>query len=275
MKKHLSTIILILIFVTGLSLLLYPTVSNYWNSIHQSKAIENYSEAVENMDEKTYDELLSKAHAYNRKLFESEHDLSLSDDELEEYNSQLKVEGTNVMSYITIDKIDVSLPIYHGTDDEVLQNAVGHINGSSLPVGGENTHCVLSGHRGLPSAVLFSDLDRLEVGDTFVLQTLDETLTYEVDKISIVLPSELDELKIVEGEDLCTLVTCTPYGVNSHRLLVRGHRVENEEDTHIRVSSDASQIEPMLMAPIFAAPLLVLLLVALVVRSRKKKRGEK
>lgn len=275
MKKHLSTIILILIFVTGLSLLLYPTVSNYWNSIHQSRTIDSYVQAVENIDEKTYDELLEKAHAYNRKLFESGHELSLSDDEMEEYLSQLKIEGSEAMSFITIDKIDCYLPIYHGTEDSILQVAIGHIEGSSLPVGGESTHCVLSGHRGLPSAELFSKLDELEVGDKFVIQTLDEVMTYEVDKISIVLPSELDELKIVEGEDLCTLVTCTPYGVNSHRLLVRGHRVENEEDTHIRVSSDASQIEPMLMAPIFAAPLLVLLLVALVVRSRKKKRGEK
>lgn len=273
MKKHLSNIILVLIFITGLSLLLYPTVSNYWNSIHQSRTISSYSNAVRDLDDKKYQEILESARAYNAKLFSENGGLALSEDKIEEYNSELKVEGTDVMSYITIDKIDVSLPIYHGTDEETLQVAVGHINGSSLPVGGESTHCVLSGHRGLPSAVLFSDLDRLEVGDTFVLHTLDETLTYEVDKISIVEPTDVDNLQIVEGEDLCTLVTCTPYGVNSHRLLVRGHRVPNEQ-TSVRVTSEAVQIEPIQIAPFFAALLIILIMIPALIRSRKNRRGE-
>lgn len=267
-------LILILIFVVGLSLLLYPSVSNYWNSFHQSRAIKSYTEAVDNIDEETYERLLEEAHTYNQELFEANHGLSLAEDEIAEYESQLKIEGSDIMSYISIEKIDCYLPIYHGTEDSILQVAVGHIEGSSLPVGGESTHCVLSGHRGLPSAQLFTKLDELEVGDKFVIQTLNETLTYEVDKISIVLPDETDELRIVEGEDLCTLVTCTPYGINTHRLLVRGHRVENEDDANIRITSEANQFQPILIAPLFAAPILILLLIWLLVHSRKNKQRE-
>lgn len=273
-KKRLSMLILILIFVVGLSLLLYPSVSNYWNSFHQSRAIKSYTEAVDNIDEETYERLLEEAHTYNQELFEANHGLSLAEDEIAEYESQLKIEGSDIMSYISIEKIDCYLPIYHGTGDSILQVAVGHIEGSSLPVGGESTHCVLSGHRGLPSAQLFTKLDELEVGDKFVIQTLNETLTYEVDKISIVLPDETDELRIVEGEDLCTLVTCTPYGINTHRLLVRGHRVENEDDANIRITSEANQFQPILIAPLFAAPILILLLIWLLVHSRKNKQRE-
>lgn len=273
-KKRLSMLILILIFVVGLSLLLYPSVSNYWNSFHQSRAIKSYTEAVDNIDEETYERLLEEAHTYNQELFEANHGLSLAEDEIAEYESQLKIEGSDIMSYISIEKIDCYLPIYHGTEDSILQVAVGHIEGSSLPVGGESTHCVLSGHRGLPSAQLFTKLDELEVGDKFVIQTLNETLTYEVDKISIVLPDETDELRIVEGEDLCTLVTCTPYGINTHRLLVRGHRVENEDDANIRITSEANQFQPILIAPLFAAPILILLLIWLLVHSRKNKQRE-
>lgn len=275
MKKHLSAIILILIFVVGLSLLLYPTVSNYWNSFHQSRVIDSYTGAVENLDEETYEQILESARAYNQKLFEEGHGLSLADSELAEYESQLNIDGSSVMSYIIIDKINVELPVYHGTDEGILQVAVGHIEGSSLPVGGESTHCVLSGHRGLPSAKLFSDLDELEVGDKFVLKTLNETLTYEVDKISIVLPNEVSDVRIEEGKDLCTLVTCTPYGVNTHRLLVRGHRVANDDDNSKRVTSDANQIEPIRIAPAFGAPLLILLMIWLLRRSNKKNQGEK
>lgn len=277
-KKNLSTIILVIIFFIGLSLLLYPTLSDYWNSFHQSRAIATYTEAVKDLDGEEQERLLESARAYNQKLFEEGHGLGLSEAEEEEYQSQLKLETSEIMSYISIDKINCCLPIYHGTEDSVLQVAVGHIAGSSLPVGGESTHCVLSGHRGLPSAQLFSKLDELEVGDTFVLQTLGETLTYEVDKISIVLPDELDDLAIVEGEDLCTLVTCTPYGVNTHRLLVRGHRVDNRENTSLRISSEAEQIQPVLIAPLFAAPMLLALLAWLILHTRttkdKNKQGD-
>ena len=243
-KKDFSTIALIVVFFVGVSVLLYPTVSDYWNSLHQSQAIATYADSVENMDEQDYEKLWDAAVSYNQKLFQSGHGLGLKDEEKEEYNELLDVSGTGIMSYIEIPKIKCSLPIYHGTDEGVLQIAVGHIEGSSLPVGGLNTHCVLSGHRGLPSAKLFSNLDKLEEGDIFMIRTLDQTLTYEVDQIRIVLPDEVEDLKIEEGKDLCTLVTCTPYGINTHRLLVRGHRVANQEEAEaVRVTADAMMVD--------------------------------
>lgn len=275
MKKHRSTIILVIIFITGISLLLYPTVSDYWNSFHSTRAIAGYTQALEDLSDDDYDQMLKSARAYNSWVYSAQPGFALTDSQYAEYESQLDITGTGVMSYITIEKIGVELPIYHGTSEGVLAAAVGHIEGSSLPVGGESTHCVLSGHRGLPSARLFTDLDELEVGDTFVLQTLDETLTYEVDQISIVLPSELDELQIVEGQDLCTLVTCTPYGINSHRLLVRGHRIENAAGSTLRVSGEAVQIDPTLIAPIFAAPLLLALLIWMLAKTRSPRRKNK
>ena len=271
-KKNWSNIILIVVFFVGLSVLLYPTVSDYWNSLHQSRAIATYSDAVEEMDTSDYERMWAEADAYNEKLYESGHGLGLAEDEKEEYESILDVSGTGIMSYIEIPSIKCSLPIYHGTDEAVLQIAVGHIEGSSLPVGGVNTHCVLSGHRGLPSAKLFSDLDKLEEGDLFMIRTLDQTLTYEVDQIRIVLPEEIDDLKIVEGEDLCTLVTCTPYGINTHRLLVRGHRVANQEDAeNIRVTAEAMQVDTRIVAAFVAVPILLVLLIWLLVSTRKKR----
>ena len=271
-KKNWSNIILIVVFFVGLSVLLYPTVSDYWNSLHQSRAIATYSDAVEEMDTSDYERMWTEADAYNEKLYESGHGLGLAEDEKEEYESILDVSGTGIMSYIEIPSIKCSLPIYHGTDEAVLQIAVGHIEGSSLPVGGVNTHCVLSGHRGLPSAKLFSDLDKLEEGDLFMIRTLDQTLTYEVDQIRIVLPEEIDDLEIVEGEDLCTLVTCTPYGINTHRLLVRGHRVANQEDAeNIRVTAEAMQVDTRIVAAFVAVPILLVLLIWLLVSTRKKR----
>lgn len=272
MKKHLSTITLILIFCIGLSLLLYPTVSDYWNSLHQSRAIASYTETVAEIDDNTYEEIWKKARAYNAALAKKGNMWKLTQEQKKEYKSQLDVGGTGVMSYVEIPKLRCSLPIYHGTDEAVLQIAVGHIEGSSLPVGGESTHCVLSGHRGLPSAKLFTDLDQMEEGDKFLLRTLDETLTYEVDQIRVVLPNELDTLEIEEGKDLCTLVTCTPYGVNSHRLLVRGHRITNQKDSPaVRVTSDAMQVDPMMVAPAVAVPVLFLLLVWLIAHTHRNK----
>ena len=271
MKKRLPTIILILVFLTGLSLLLYPTVSDWWNSLHQTRAIADYAQAVADLGNEEYDQLLSAAEEYNRALASHPNRFTLSQADIEEYNALLNLTGTGIMGYIEIPEIKTSLPIYHGTDDAVLAIAIGHIAGSSLPVGGESSHCVLSGHRGLPSAKLFTDLDQLAEGDVFILRTLDETLTYEVDQIRIVEPQEADELAIEEGKDYCTLVTCTPYGINTHRLLVRGHRIENTPEAQaVRVTSDALQIDPMLVAPIVAFPMLVLLLILLFVRSGKK-----
>ena len=273
MKNKLINIFLILALVAGLSLLLYPTVSDYWNSLHASQAVVSYDQAVKSMDEGKYDELLQRAGQYNRDLFLRGTLFALTDEEREDYNSQLDIDGSGVMGYIEIPTIKVSLPIYHGTSDDVLQVAVGHLEWSSLPVGGESTHCVLSGHRGLPSAKLFTNLDQLAEGDLFVIRTLDEVLTYEVDRILIVLPSELQALAAEEGKDLCTLVTCTPYGVNSHRMLVRGHRVDNQSEA-VRLTADAIRIDPLLVAPIAAIPLLLVLLLLLAAAPKKKSRDD-
>lgn len=274
MKKGLTNGFLILVFCIGLSLLLYPTVSDYWNSLHQSGIIASYSEAVAQIDSDRYDAIWESAHVYNAELAETGNTWILTESQRADYESQLNISVNGAISYIEIPAINCSLPIYHGTDDAVLQVAIGHFEGSSLPTGGESTHCVLSGHRGLPSAQLFSRLDKLVVGDLFYLQTLDQTLTYEVDLISIVLPNEMDLLTIQEGEDLCTLVTCTPYGVNSHRLLVRGHRVENQQVKKTqRITADATQIEPMVVAPVAAVPMLLVMLVLLMITTRKKRKG--
>lgn len=272
-KGTFSTIILILVFLAGLSLLLYPTVSDYWNSLHQSKAITEYAEQVADLDNDVYEKLWADANSYNQALQDKADRYEMTDEERAEYESLLNVSGNGIIGYIEIAKIGCSLPIYHGTDEAVLQIAVGHIEGSSLPVGGEGTHCVLSGHRGLPSARLFTDLDKLSEGDTFILRILDEVLTYEVDQILIVEPYEMNELEIEEGKDYCTLVTCTPYGINTHRLLVRGRRVDNiEEAGTVRVTADAMQIEPVIVAPLAAVPMLIVLLIVLLISTRKKKR---
>lgn len=271
MKNKLTTILLVAALVAGLSLLLYPSVSDYWNSLHASRAVAVYDEEVRNMDTGAYDAMLQSARDYNRSLYLRGNVFSLSDAGREEYNRQLSIDDSGIMGYIEIPTIKLSLPIYHGTSDDVLQVAVGHLEWSSLPVGGESTHCVLSGHRGLPSAKLFTNLDQLTVGDEFVVRTLNEVLTYEVDQILIVEPGEVQALAIEEGQDLCTLVTCTPYGVNSHRLLVRGHRVDNQSEG-IRLTADAIQIEPLLVAPVAALPLLLLLLLLLLFGPKKKKK---
>ena len=263
-----------LILLVGLSLLLYPSVSDYWNSLHQSRAIATYAEEVANLDEDQYAEIWDAAAEYNASLLERTNSYLLSDVQKETYQQLLNVSGTGVMGYIEIPVIQCSLPLYHGTDEGVLQIAVGHLDWTSLPVGGESTHCVLSGHRGLPSAKLFTNLDKLVVGDVFMLRVLDEVLTYEVDQILIVAPHETSELQIVKGQDYCTLVTCTPYGINSHRLLVRGHRIENlAEAKTVHVTADAMQIEPMIVAPIVAIPILLVLLILLLLPKPKKKPG--
>lgn len=273
MRKHASTMILILILVVGLSLMLYPSLSNWWNEAHQSRAIAAYSQEVSKLDENRYDELWQQAWEYNRSLVGRENAYLLDDSQKAEYERLLDVSGMGIMGYIEIPSLKVSLPIYHGTEESVLQVAVGHLEWTSLPVGGESTHCVLSGHRGLPSAKLFTDLDRLVVGDRFRLGVLDQVLTYEVDQILIVEPQDTEALLVEEGKDLCTLVTCTPYGINTHRLLVRGHRVETEKDAkNVRVTSDAIQIEPYLVAPVVAAPILLVLLLGLLIPRRRNKR---
>ena len=273
MKRHGTTIILIFVFLIGLSLLLYPTFADWWNSMHQSQAVASYVEQVASIDEDQYEDLWNAAWAYNRTLPERANGYILEDAQKAEYEQLLDVGGTGIMGYIEIPVIGVTLPIYHGTDEAVLQVAIGHLEWTSLPVGGEGSHCVVSGHRGLPSARLFTDLDQLTEGDIFMFRVLDEILTYEVDQIHIVEPYEVDNLQIEAGKDLCTLITCTPYGINSHRLLVRGHRVENPEEAKvIRVTADAMQIEPVIVAPIVAIPMLLVLFIILMIPKRKKNR---
>lgn len=274
MKKHGTTILLILILLIGLSLLLYPTFADWWNSMHQSRAIASYADQVANLDQDRYAEIWEAAIAYNEALTERSNSYLLSEEQKAEYEALLNVGGSGIMGYVEIPYIGVTLPIYHGTSEAVLQVAVGHLEWTSLPTGGESTHCVISGHRGLPSARLFTDLDKLEVGDVFMMRILDQVLTYEIDQIRIVEPHETKDLLIVEGGDYCTMVTCTPYGINSHRLLVRGRRIENLEEARIvHVTADAMQIEPILVAPVVAAPMLLVLLLGLMIpRKRREKR---
>lgn len=270
MKKNRSTIILILIFLVGLSVMLYPTVSDYVNQRHQSRALASYDETVNEMSDADYTAYFEAADAYNQRLAATPNSF-FTPEQVSGYDETLDVSGTGIMGYITIPRIGVELPVYHGTSDGVLQVAAGHLEGSSLPVGGAGTHAVISAHRGLPSAKLFTNLDQLEVGDTFTITVLDRVLTYEVDNISIILPTETDSLKVSEGKDYITLMTCTPYGINTHRLLVRGRRITTPDKLkHIRVTSDAIKIEPILTAPIMALPLLLVLLFWLLFAPRKR-----
>jgi len=276
MKKNWSNVFLVLVLLAGVALLVYPTFSDYWNSLHQSRAIASYTQAVSTIDNRQYGKIWAAAREYNQSVPLRENRFILTEEDKRLYEEQLDASGLGIMGYIEIPEIDVSLPVYHGTSDAVLQIAIGHIEGSSLPVGGPGTHCAVSGHRGLPSAKLFTSLDQLENGDLFFLHILDETLTYQVDQILIVEPYDLSPLEIIEGQDLCTLVTCTPYGINSHRLLVRGHRVETpEEEKVLRVVADAVQVEPLLVAPVVAAPMLLLLLIVLLITTGGQKKSRR
>ena len=269
MRKHNTVIFLTLGFLVGIRILLYPAFSSYWNSKTQSRAITNYESVLENLKPEDYAAIFENAHAYNKALYET--DFPLTDyPDVPGYSDTLCITGNDMIGYLKIDRIGVELPIYHGTSDSVLSRGVGHLQGSSLPVGGENTHSVMSAHRGLPSAKLFTDLDRMEIGDTFQIVVLDQVLTYQVDQIKVITPRELGDLQIVEGMDYCTLFTCTPYGINTHRLLVRGVRIETmEEKPALYVSNEAFRIEPLLVTPAVAAPMLLVLLIHLLVKYRE------
>ena len=261
LKQNWTTFLLVFILLIGLSLLLYPTVSDYWNSFHQSKAVAAYVEKVEDMSQEETDKMLEAARAYNQTLPQGViPDLNLSAEQKSTYNQVLNVTDAGIMAYVEIPKLNTTMPIYHGTDDAILQVAIGHIPGTSLPVGGKGTHAVISGHRGLPSAKLFTDIDQLVEGDTFLSQVMDETLTYEVAQIRTVTPDDVSALAIDPKQDYVTLVTCTPYGVNTHRLLVRGHRIANQAKI-ARVTSDASQVKPVMVAPFIAILLFIALLI--------------
>lgn len=270
MKKRLTTILAVLVFITGLSLLLYPTVSNYFNSLHQSKVVSHYSDALEKMDEAQKQAAIDAAVQYNALLVSNDARFTPSEEETRLYNSLLNPDGTGMMGYITIPEIRCKLAIYHSVDDSVLQVGVGHLEGSSLPVGGSSTHCVISGHRGLPSARLFTDIDRLEKGDLFYLHVYGKVLAYEVDKISAVEPEDYGPLEIEEGKDLCTLLTCTPYGINTQRLMVRGHRVVDSLYDESNITSDAARVDTLVVASCVGV---VLLLVGFIVSKIWRLRG--
>ena len=276
MRKHRSTIILFFILFLGIGILAYPTFSDYWNSLHQSRAIASYTEAVANVSKEDYSKDWDAAAAYNADVAKDDNRWMPEEESTQRYTSLLNITGSGIMGYIEIPDIKVSLPIYHGTDDAVLQIAIGHIEGSSLPTGGAGTHCVVSGHRGLPSAKLFTDLDKMELGDIFIIRVLDEIMTYEVDQVLIVEPYDLSALSIDPEQDYVTLVTCTPYGINTHRMLVRGHRIENvKESVAIRVVADAEQISTQLVAIIMAAPLLLLLFIVMMIRTGRQNRRKR
>lgn len=278
-RKHISTIFIILIFLVGLGFISYPTVSNLWNQAHQSRAIATYSKQVEKLDDSENKKMLKAARKYNKSLLKKSDHWKLSKKEKKKYESLLDVSGTGIMGYIEVPKIDCSLPIYHGTDEGALQIAIGHLEGSSLPVGGKSTHCVLSGHRGLPSARLFTDLDQMEEGDIFILNILGRKLAYEVDQIRVVLPEEMSDLEIEEGKDLCTLVTCTPYGINTHRLLVRGHRTEyvekKVEEEQKEVQTKKTDIRLMLAGGAGVLILLIIIIVIVIKRRRKRRNQQR
>ena len=287
-KRNGSTLILFGVFLIGLLIFLYPSIADYWNSFHQTRAIMSYSETVSKMSSEDYEKEIHKALNYNAELAKEGINWNMSDSDIEVYNDILNFTGNGNMGYIKIDKIKVMLPIYHGMSESVLQTSIGHIEGTSFPVGAysydyekgrvtdpsDGSHCVLSGHRGLPSAKLFSDLDKLVEGDTFNLNILGETYTYQVDQIRVVLPTDLSEIQIVEGKDYCTLVTCTPYGINTHRLLVRGHRVDNPQGD-VAVVADAMIIDSVYVAPFIAAPIILILILIVLFGNRKPKKGDR
>ena len=286
-KRRGSTALLILMLLVGAAIIAYPTFSEYWNSMHQSRAIMGYAERVADLDNEEYERIWDEALDYNRRLLTMANRWTIPEDEaeLKDYEAQLNLDGTGNMGFISIPRTDTNLPLYHGTEESVLQTSIGHIAGTALPCGSVHpneeefdevafpSHCVLSGHRGLPSAKLFTDLDVLEVGDIFYLTILDQTLTYEVDRITVIEPTDMTELETVPGMDLCTLMTCTPYGINTHRLLVRGRRIENEKKKlDVRVTADALKVSPMEVAPFIAAPVLMLMVMWILVMTSGPRR---
>ena len=269
MRKHKTVIFLTLGFLIGVCILLYPAFSDVWNSKTQSRAITDYESVLDNLDENEYSAIFERAHAYNKALYETNYPL-MDYKNVPGYYDTLRITDNDMIGYLKIDRIGVELPIYHGTSDAVLNRGVGHLEGSSLPIGGENTHSIMSAHRGLPSSKLFTDLDRMEIGDTFQIVVLNQVLTYQVDFIKVIEPNDVSNLQIIEGGDYCTLFTCTPYGINTHRLLVRGVRIETiEAKPIIYVSNEAFRVKPLIVTPAVAAPILLIFLIHLLVKYRE------
>jgi len=271
LRKHLVNLILTCVILTGLGLIAYPTFSDWWNSFHQSRAIRTYAAAVAGMSREDYDRIISSAEEYNRRLAETGSVWNPSEEQLRAYARELSVDASGIMGYIDIPKIGIKLPVYHGVDESVLQVAIGHIAGSSLPIGGETSHSILSGHRGLPSACLFTNLDEVVEGDIWTLTVLDRTYTYECDQILVVEPTDFSALGMEAGKDYCTLVTCTPYGINSHRLLVRGHRIANASG-EANAIADAILIESFYIAPFIAVPIMIVLILEMLIVTGRRRR---
>ena len=278
MKSKLINLLLVLVFVAGLSLLLYPTIADAYNSYLQSRIILSYSEQVDAMETAAYEAEMAQAKAYNARLLEREHPYKLTEELEEQYWQMLDI--SQIMGYVEIPTIDVTLPIAHGTEKDTLEDYVGHLKWSSLPVGGKSTHSVISGHRGLPSSELFTNIDRLEIGDVFYIHVLGQTLEYWVDQINVVLPTDYTNLGIVEGRDYVTLMTCTPYGINSHRLLVRGIRIDRNlipERENVQIKNEIQSVDMMVLIPVILVILscLVFVFLALPGGGSKKKRTRK
>ena len=272
LKKNIVNAILIIVLLAGVGLMMYPTVSDWYNTYHQSIVMMEYAEAIAAIDPEVIRQEWERAERYNTEIVRRYgNNWSPSENWIAAYKEELNLDESGVMGYIQIPKFDLKIPVYHTTDEKVLQKGIGHMSGTSLPIGGEGTHAVLSGQRGLPTARLFTDLDQLVVGDKFQLNILDKTLAYEVDQIRIVEPDDFSDLIIQDDKDLCTLFTCTPYGINTHRLLVRGHRIKTANGS-VNVPSDAMQYEPVLIAPFFASPVLLLGLIWLLVTTSNRRR---
>ena len=269
MKNRNATLVLLISFFVGLSVLLYPSISSFWNTKHQTQAIVNYEAILANYKPEDYSAIFQAAEDYNAALAALEDPLT-QHPAAGDYWNILDISGTGMMGYLTVPKINQELPVYHGTNNDVLATAAGHYQGTSLPVGGKSTHSVVSAHRGLPSAVLFTYLDRMEVGDTFYFTILDRTFTYEVDQIRIVEPDDSSLVRIQPGKDYCTLLTCTPYGINTQRLLVRGHQVDASQTRHIYIGNEAYRIEPLIVMPIVALPIITALLLYVMFAPVKK-----
>ncbi len=269
--KKLLNVLLVFFFLAGCALLLYPTISDYSNKLHQTRAVAEYSDYVKKIDNSALEADLDAAAAYNEELLHSSDQNTYYKEHQAEYESLLNIDGTSIMGYIDIPSINTTLPIYHGTEESVLQVAVGHLEWTSLPIGGEGTHSVLSGHRGLPSARLFTDLDQVTLGDIFTVHVYNETLYYEVDDITVVLPEEASTLQAEEGEDYCTLITCTPYGVNTHRLLVRGTRIYPDFSAG-EIFTDGEEISGILVSGVLCGCLIIIILIFRRIGKRRRRR---
>lgn len=267
MNRKKFKIVLFIIFFVGIFILLYPFISQYWNSNVQSKIVMDYKNNLEEIED--YSHIFEAASVYNEQLASMKYPF-VEYKKLSTYNNIININNNGMIGYIQIDKLDLELPIYHGTSSSILNVAVGHLEGSSLPIGGDSTHSVLAAHRGLPSSELFTNITKLEIGDIFIINVLDRVMTYQIDNIVIVEPNDISELEIISGKDYVTLLTCTPYGLNFHRLLVRGIRIETKEEENIIITSEAYRIDKDIVTFMMTIPILIILIIYIVFRPIKK-----